>query len=313
MSAPADIKWLDGLTPDMRVGKAARLALASRLQAVRDAVGPAAELSADPEPIHELRVATRRGVAALTVFGSRVPAKLERRTRKNLRRLRRSAAPAREADVFLTALDAWAPGRPNVEKPGLQFLFGHVSSERRASQQGVNDAIADCDGRWTYRLERCVQSVRRGGPSLAEFGVPYSADLARRFDAAALAATFDHAERMHALRIAAKKLRYSFELLGPALPSVAWDTVYPMLSDVQRILGIANDCWQAIGRLDQLLDDVTALHPQSLPSIRAGINAFRTMQREQVSAQRAAFSAWRSKWTSVRNVPFVIQERRLGV
>jgi CHAD domain-containing protein len=118
---------------------------------------------------------------------------------------------------------------------------------------------------------------------------------------------------MHALRIAAKKLRYSLELLGPALPADAWDALYPMLSDVQRILGIANDSWQAIGRLDRLLDDVTALRPQNLPSIRAGISAFRTMQREQYAAQRAAFSAWRSKWPTVRNVPSLAQERRLGL
>jgi CHAD domain-containing protein len=304
MSAAGDGKWLEGLTPDMKVSNAARLALSARLAAVRAALGPAAELSADPEPVHQLRVATRRAAAALNVFGSRLPARVERRTRRALRQLRRAAAAARDADVFLVALDSWVPGRPNVEKPGLQFLFGHVTAERRAAQDPLCAAIERCDARWAFRLERCPRAVRRGGPTLAEYAATFCADLDRDFDAAVTAADFDDAMRLHALRIAAKRLRYAFELLTPALSQQVADARYTVLSDLQRILGIAHDCWQAILRLDRLVDGVTALHPHLLPSIRAGINAFRTMQREQFAVQKAAFATWRTNWPNVRNLNF---------
>ena len=72
----------------------------------------------------------------------------------------------------------------------------------------------------------------------------------------------------------------------------------------QSILGAAHDNWQTIRRLDGLIDDVTALHPNLLASIRAGLSAFRSAQREQFAAHKAAFAAWRSKWPAVRELEF---------
>jgi CHAD domain-containing protein len=299
-----DGKRVEGLTPEMAVGKAARRALEARLEAVRDTLASARELSADPEPIHEMRVASRRAAAALQFFGGRLPAKVARRARKSLRRLRRGAAPAREADVFLLALESWAPGRAKVEKPGVQFLFGHVTAERRAAQDAVCAAIDQCKSQWAFRLESCPKKVRGGGGPLSRHAPPICAALVKDLDAAIAAGDFEDAQRLHAMRIAGKRLRYAYELLAPALAPAAQETLYPTLSELQSMLGAAHDSWQTIRRLDGLIDDVAALHPRLLPSVRAGLSAFRSAQREQIAAHKATFSAWRSKWPAVRIIDF---------
>jgi len=296
-----DGKWVDGLTSDMAVGKAARKALKARLVAVRAALDPAKELSADGEPVHELRVATRRATAALQVFGGRLPGKTEKRARKVLRKLRRAVAPAREADVLLAALDSWATGRPNAEKAGLQFLFGLLTAERQAAQAPVNEAVEKCESKWAFLLEHCPRSARRGGPPLGELAGRVYHGFVRDLDAAIAACDFDDERRLHALRIACKRLRYAYELLAGSLDPEIEQTLYPALVDLQSILGAAHDNWQIVGKLDRVMDVVTALRPQLLPGIRSGLSAFRAGQREQFAVQKAAFATWRRSWPKTRD------------
>jgi CHAD domain-containing protein len=303
-ASKGDGKWVEELTPDMAVGKAARLALDARLEAARETLAAARELTADAEPIHEMRVASRRAAAAIQVFGGRLPGKTARRARKSLRRLRRGVAPAREADVFFAALESWAPDRAKVEKPGLQFLFGHVTAERRSAQDAICAAIDRCKSEWAFRLEPCPKRVRRGGGPLRQFAPPVCATLVKELDGSIAAGDFENAEKLHAMRIAGKRLRYAYELLAPALAPAAHETLYPTLAELQSLLGAAHDSWQTIRRLDELMDDVAAMHPRLLSSVRAGLSAFRSGQREQIAAHKAAFTAWRSKWPAVRRIDF---------
>jgi CHAD domain-containing protein len=300
----ADGKWVEGLTPDMAVGKAARLALEMRLEATHETLAAARELSSDAEPIHEMRVASRRAAAALQVFSERLPGKSARHARKSLRRLRRGVAAAREADVFFAALECWAPDRAKVEKPGLQYLFGHVTAQRRAAQDEVCAAIDRCKSEWAFRVERCPKKVRRGGGPLRQFAPPICAALVMDLDCSIAAGDFENAEKLHAMRIAGKRFRYAFELLAPALAPAAHETLYPTLVELQSLLGAAHDSWQTIRRLDGLIDDVAAMRPQLMRSVRAGLSAFRSAQREQIAAHKAAFTTWRSKWPAVRTIDF---------
>jgi CHAD domain-containing protein len=295
-----DGKWVDGLTSDMAVGKAARKALEARLDAVRAALDPAKELTADGEPVHQMRVATRRATAALQVFGGRLPGKAEKRARKVLRKLRRAAAPAREADVLLAALDGWAADRPDAEKAGMQFLFGLLMAERRAAQTNVRDAIEKCGSKWASLLEHCPRHVRRGGPPLGELAEKVYHGFVRDLDAAIAACDFDDDKKLHALRIAGKRLRYAYELLAGALDPEIETTLYPSLVELQSILGTAHDTWQIVGKMDRVVVEVTALRPQILPSIRSGLCAFRAEQREQFSGHKAAFTTWRRTWPAKR-------------
>lgn len=290
---------VDGEADKRSVGKAARQIIEDRFTAVRKVLTSAVDLTGDPEPVHQLRVATRRANAAITVFAPRLLDRPARRAKKLLRRLRRSAATARDADVFLAALESWSPGRPNVEKPGIQFLNGHVIAERRLGQTALVDAIEWAERRWRSRMSAVPDAVRRGGPSLAEFAEVISSSMIRALDNAVDAADFDDAARLHVLRVAGKRVRYALEVLQPQPENGKTPPVLAALADMQRILGRSNDNVHAIQRLDRLLDDLTVVRPKFLANVRAGITAFRAKHREEFAEERAAFAAWKSK-----RVPF---------
>src|SRR5438874_6648593 len=115
--SPGNGKWVSGLTAETAVGKAARKALALRFEALADALKPAAAWGVDPEPVHKLRVAARRASAALDTFADLLPGKLYRRTRKAVKRLRRSAGAARDTDVFLDTLRGWSVHQSPAARP----------------------------------------------------------------------------------------------------------------------------------------------------------------------------------------------------
>src|SRR5690242_19116005 len=120
-----DSKWIGGLTPDMPVHKAAEHVLEVRLGAVAYHLPLALEQAhEDPEHIHDLRVSTRRAAAALRIFADCLPAKVHKSSKKYLRRLRRSAGQARDADVFLTTVSARFVRARTLQKPGYDFLLG---------------------------------------------------------------------------------------------------------------------------------------------------------------------------------------------
>src|SRR5947208_15609857 len=98
----ADEKWIDDLRGDMPVSAAAKVTLEARFGAVRDRLPPAVfHADDDIEHVHHLRVSTRRASAALRIFADTLPGNLAKKTRKTLKRLRRSAGDARDWDVFL--------------------------------------------------------------------------------------------------------------------------------------------------------------------------------------------------------------------
>lgn len=290
--------------PETPVRDAARMVLADRLNAVHAEFGRAAEITTNPEPIHQLRVTTRRAGAALAVFTDRLDTSAANSARKRLRQLRRSAAQARDADVFLAVLETWAPGQPNVAKPGFYFLYGHTVAERRASQIHVVKAIERVESKWRRQAVHLIRGVRGGREPMSEFAAPIIASLVRKFSAAIDAADFDDAPRLHSLRVAGKRVRYALEILTLALPADAVEPLHAALTNLQRILGIAQDNTQAIRRLDRLLDDLATLRPRVLANVRGGIHAFRSFQREQWAEQRAAFVAWKAKRPNLRGIDF---------
>src|SRR5438874_9864732 len=95
--AHGDGKWVDGLTAETPVGKAARRVLVARLAAVREALVPATKWGPNPESVHRLRVASRRAAAVLDAFADLLPGKSRRKARKALKGLRRAAGSARDA------------------------------------------------------------------------------------------------------------------------------------------------------------------------------------------------------------------------
>lgn len=83
----------------------ARRTISENLRRVWQTLQLAAQFSSNcVEDMHDLRVATRRAVAALRSFRRFVPKRDTRRMRRDLRRLRRAAGEARDLDVLIQQL-----------------------------------------------------------------------------------------------------------------------------------------------------------------------------------------------------------------
>lgn len=303
MSEPgshAESKWIDDLTSDTAVGKAARRALDSRLSHVRQTLRQAGQWGPDSEPIHHLRVATRRASAALDAFGDMLPRKIDRRTRRTLKQLRRAAGGARDADVFLEGVRGWAVHRSPAARPGLHFLLGHAFSRRQAAQatfaaaienvtDGLDDLFSDVAGRVHGGKKETLKDRAR----------PIMSDLLDEFSTSA-GGNLEDSTKLHRVRIIAKRLRYALELFIVCFPPPVRDQIYPHVEQVQELLGQANDSSRAISGLDDLLKAVRENQPSLWDLVRGGIEELRTHHQQRLRDSRNAFADWWRKWNAMK-------------
>jgi CHAD domain-containing protein len=191
---------------------AAEYLIRQRVAALKRAL-PAAK-DGDAKSLHQARVATRRLRAALPLFGTGRKAE---KVARCVRRLTRLLGPARELDVSLLILDELEKS-PDVPRPAVDRLRASIADERRRLQEHVRERLDDFD----------IQKVRKRAIAVARKGIEQKTP--RDVEAVAwarerttrrvrrLAAAIEHAaglylpDRLHDVRIAIKKMRYTLEL-----------------------------------------------------------------------------------------------------
>ena len=183
-----------------------------RLAALRRAL-PAAK-DGDARSLHQARVATRRLRAALPVFGAGRKAE---KVARCVRRLTRVLGPARELDVSLLILNELETS-DDVPRTAIDRLRASIADERRRLQEHVRERLDEFDMQKVRK--RAIAAARKGAdekrPRDAEAAAWARERTTRR--ARRLAATIEHAaglylpDRLHDVRIATKKLRYTLEL-----------------------------------------------------------------------------------------------------
>lgn len=109
----------------------------------------------DIEPLHDMRVATRRLRAALEVFESCFEAKRYRRALRDVKQLADALGERRDRDVTLAALDGFAAGVEPADRPGIDSLRDRF----RAEQLEANEALAP--ELQAERLERLQRRLRK--------------------------------------------------------------------------------------------------------------------------------------------------------
>ena len=218
----------------MPVGKAARRIITARLATVRSALSAVGQWGPDTEPVHHLRVATRRASAALDVFADLLPGRTFRKARKVLEttpgccrgRSRCRRFPRRRADL----------GGPSIsgQGPGLHFLLGDVFAERQARRQIVLAVVSRWEAGIVDRLDEVPEKVRSGKrDSLGDWGTPVLAGLLDDLAAAAGADLDDYAN-LHRVRIVGKRLRYALELFIDCFPPDSRTGLSPRRSGARR-------------------------------------------------------------------------------
>ena len=295
----ADEKWISGLRGDMPVAAAAKLALGRRLDVVRNRL-PAAvfEAESDIENVHQLRVGTRRAGAALRIFAELLPPGLYDKTRKSLRRLRRSAGAARDWDVFLADLSARLGKAQLKQRDGLVFLLGFARSQRDLAQESLRKAHDDAAEKFHKHSDAVAEHL---GPStdlpgtLRDLAGTMLSDLVRELETAA-GAELQSYEALHRVRILGKQLRYAMEIFESCFARPFRDTYYPAVEEMQEILGLANDSHTACIRLEALAARVQSAHPRQWPRCKPGFDLLLDFHRRRLPLQRRKFERWWRAW-----------------
>jgi CHAD domain-containing protein len=167
--------------------------------------------------IHHTRVASRRLREVLPVLqlDSDVSGKLRRRMRKVTRRL----GPPRELDVLLLLIDELRRSRRHSAR-ALKLVRDEVTQARRALSVELHAKGTESDlkrvARKLGRVSEGLQAPPDTAAQLRAMRWAIDARIVRRSEALtttiANAGQVYLAERLHAVRIAVKKLRYGMEL-----------------------------------------------------------------------------------------------------
>jgi CHAD domain-containing protein len=199
------------MVPPAPVDPASRV-LHARLVRLLHAL-PAAQ-AGDVTSVHQARVASRRLREALPVAGPPQADAAWRRARRQARRITRALGPVRELDVALETLAEFEQ-RGVASPAALARVRAAIAADRQARRRKMLDELSP------MRL----QKLKRHLSGMAAARAPSDRDealagAARRVAvrAARLKDAIEHAglvylaERLHQVRIAAKKLRYAMEL-----------------------------------------------------------------------------------------------------
>jgi CHAD domain-containing protein len=186
--------------------------LRQRLETLIEAM-PAAQ-AGDVRSVHQARVATRRLREALPVLRKTLDAHALDRARHQVRRMTRALGPVRELDVSLQELEEFA-NRGVASGRAIAKVRQSVTQERLRRRADMLTAITP--GK-VDRLRRELTSVG-SGPEVG--GRPAAIrDAVQRVERRAVrlreaieaAGSLYLADRLHTVRIAAKKLRYAMEI-----------------------------------------------------------------------------------------------------
>jgi CHAD domain-containing protein len=232
-------KWIAGISSGQTVCEVASRVLDARLKAVCHALPLAAEKSDDDvEHVHRLRISVRRAVEAVRVFAALIPEVEMGPLRDRLRRIRRAADEARNWDVMT---DRFSHGE------GIRLaILEQIKARRRESQGPIVAVHQELEpDACRAKIEQLVREVesRRNGRGKRRFGrqAPrYLAPVvAKFFKTSESELTTD--ESLHTLRIQAKKVRYTMEIVAVAFDSAFREKLYPQMTVLQDVLGTVND------------------------------------------------------------------------
>ncbi|MCR9218742.1 MAG: CYTH and CHAD domain-containing protein [Alphaproteobacteria bacterium] len=212
---------------------------------------------ADPEGVHQARVAVRRMRAALSAFRPVIEEGPRKRLAKPLRWMQQQTNPARDWDVFLD--ETLAPvlaERP--EHPGLKALAKRAGKKRK---RGYKRAVAALDRKRFQHLLLDLESWGDTANPAAE-ALPvgsFAHDLlAARYkvvlDDAGADPTALETEALHELRIEIKKLRYAVEFFRSLYPKKRVGPFLQATKKLQDCLGGLNDAAVAHRLLQELAD-----------------------------------------------------------
>jgi CHAD domain-containing protein len=208
-------------------------------------------LGEDIEAIHHMRVASRRLRAALPLFARYFSRQQQKNWKKEIPRLTRALGEARDTDVQIESLEKILIEHPEPRlAPGIHRVVLRLSQRRVGLQVIVIQAL---DGLENSGALNCLVE---GSPADQTPEIPpepfdrvlyhLAGDAIQQKLTAFLSfepyvSHPEAAEQLHAMRIAAKRLRYMLEIFAP-LYDEGLKSFILAVKTAQEMLGNIHDC-----------------------------------------------------------------------
>ncbi len=266
-----------------------------------------------PERIHQARVSIRRLRSVLSVFAPVLPTLTRRTLGQELNSLASRLGDAREWDVFLSEtlapMEEWLPEERSLtslrlsgavlREKAAETALAAVSGERAADRR-VSAAFMDLSLRLAAWFDAGIWPEPPNADAqfwLDQPLISLAQDLLgkrhRKLLKSANGLKNPRPEELHALRIEAKKLRYTSEFFVRLYPGKATKRYVAALARIQDILGTINDAATSRGLVLRLCGSgqTTDMH---------AIGLFNGWTAAQAATARAQFEQSWSAFVEVK-------------
>jgi CHAD domain-containing protein len=261
--------------------------------------------SLDIEPVHRMRVASRRLRAALGAFKGILPAKRSRAWRKEIGRIGRALGLARQLDVQIRYLAAAQERFKNSSRVAhTQAIISALKQKRKQAQQRIEVALKGFEiKKQLPGLKDCLRDLTCGSHKSDFFLAQKKAMILKRLDTLLEFAPFvsepQKTKELHRMRIAAKKLRYTLEIFRP-WQGARFDQYIFASRDIQDILGDLHE-------LDALIEVLADLLKKSDKKMSVTV-AYLT--RECASLRKGAYGKFVRLWRDLQKARLWVKLRQ---
>ncbi len=291
--------------------------------------------SKDIECIHRMRVASRRLRSALGIFPGCLPSAKKENWNKEIQSITRALGSARDLDVQIDLVETFYNKLPDPGlKPGIRRLLLRLSQQRSQLQVDVfegldkleaSQVISKMTERFTALNEQ-RDAIYLYSPALYQLSFEVNTvliDQLLSFDP--LITNPNEIEALHAMRITAKKLRYSLETF-PSLYENELKVPIAIMRKTQDSLGDIHDCDVWAGLLPRFIEEETARtqayygNAGLMKRLTPGLTFFMTDRQQKRDNEFNEFSGgWQDlkehgHWQSLREMlqtPAIINRPRL--
>jgi CHAD domain-containing protein len=245
--------------------------------------------SMDPEAVHQARVATRRLRSDLGTYRSLVDREWSERLRSELRWLAAVLGELRDADVLMDRMLV-SLAETGGSATGTRAIIRRLAQQRAVAQARLGDALGgeryDALLRALMAASRHPRVVAGRDQPAAEFFPPLAARPWKKLHAAVRALGDDpHDAELHAVRIAAKRVRYAAEAAAPVAGGPARNFA-AAVAGVQEALGDYHD---SVVAREWLREAAATIR-------RGGTLLFRALEDTERARGTMALSRWRPAW-----------------
>ena len=277
------------LDPAMRSDEATKIILRYLLQIMK--INEAnLEKDLDTEFLHDFRVAIRRTRATLDQIKSVFPKNIAVRFRKEFAFVGKLSNPLRDLDVYLLKEDAFKAILPPALRGDIAPLFDYLRENRSKALQKVirglkSKKYAQIVQNWESFLDEPFQDP----PVASNADLPIITLARKRIykqyrrivkDGSRILENTED-EKLHALRIECKKLRYLMEFFSSLFPRKKINMLIAQFKTLQDNLGDFNDLCVQERYLLNVTEELPATHRKSKKAQVAIGSLIGTLDREK--------------------------------